>query len=88
MPKGRKSKMQAGGVLNVDRAGIYDLRFTRSIPSSCHRSNCDESLFWMEILVETGKVKASLLADLVNEGSQILAIVVASAKTARSSRPA
>jgi len=39
----------------------------------------------MEILVETGKVKASLLADLVNEGSQILAIVVASAKTARTS---
>src|SRR5882672_10264034 len=45
---------------------------------------CDESLFWMEILIETGKVKASLLADLMNEGSQILAIIVASAKTARS----
>jgi four helix bundle protein len=46
---------------------------------------CDESLYWMEILIETGSVKASRLKDLIDEGAQILAIVVASAKTARSS---
>jgi len=46
---------------------------------------CDESLCWMEILVETRKIKVSRVRDLMNEGSEILAIVVASAKTARTS---
>jgi four helix bundle protein len=44
---------------------------------------CDESLYWMEILIEAGQIKPSRLHDLMNEGAQILAIVVASAKTAR-----
>ncbi len=39
----------------------------------------------MELLIETGNVRASRMKDLMNEGAQILAIVVASAKTARSS---
>ena len=46
---------------------------------------CDESLYWMEIMIETEQIKASRVQDLMNEGGQILAIVVASAKTARSS---
>ncbi|HWW03633.1 MAG TPA: four helix bundle protein [Candidatus Acidoferrum sp.] len=45
---------------------------------------CDESLFWMELLVENKLVKASRLASLMSEGDQLLAIVVASAKTVRS----
>ena len=45
---------------------------------------CDESLYWMELLIDTGSVKASRVQALMNEGAQILAIVVASAKTARS----
>jgi four helix bundle protein len=46
---------------------------------------CDEARFWMEILAESGLVKASRLAGLMSEGDTILAIVVASAKTARAS---
>ena len=46
---------------------------------------CDESLFWMELLVDNDLVKPSRLQDLINEADQILAIVVASAKTARTS---
>ena len=46
---------------------------------------CDESLFWMELLVENGLVKSSRLSELMREADEILAIVVASAKTARSS---
>jgi len=49
---------------------------------------CDESLFWMEILVDNKLVRASRLADLMKEGDEILAIVVSSAKTARTSRGA
>ena len=46
---------------------------------------CDESLFWMELLVENNLVKASRLKDLMKEADEILAIIVASAKTARNS---
>ena len=49
---------------------------------------CDESLFWMELLVENDLVKAVRLAELMKEADEILAIVVSSAKTARSSRAA
>jgi four helix bundle protein len=49
---------------------------------------CDESLFWMELLVENKMVSASRLNGLMKEGDEILAIVVSSAKTARSSRNA
>ncbi len=49
---------------------------------------CDESLFWMELLVDNNLIKASRLAGLMKEGDEILAIVVSSAKTARTSRGA
>ena len=44
---------------------------------------CDESLYWLEILVETNQIKPILVSGLMKEGEEILAIVVASAKTAR-----
>jgi four helix bundle protein len=47
---------------------------------------CDESLFWMELLVENNLVKPARLGDLMKEANEILSIVVASAKTARTSR--
>jgi four helix bundle protein len=47
---------------------------------------CDESLFWMELLVDNDFVKPSLLESLMKEADEILAIVVSSAKTARTSR--
>jgi four helix bundle protein len=46
---------------------------------------CDESLYWMELLVDNDFVKQSRIKDLMAEGNEILSIVVASAKTARSS---
>ena len=49
---------------------------------------CDESLFWMELLVENGIVKETRICDLMQEGNEILSIVVAAAKTTRTTRPA
>jgi four helix bundle protein len=43
----------------------------------------DESLFWMEMLVEANAIKQELLTDLMNEADQLIAIVVASINTAR-----
>ena len=43
----------------------------------------DESVYWMELLVEAGIVKAEQLESLMKEGNEILAITVASINTAR-----
>lgn len=49
---------------------------------------CDESLFWMELLADNNLIKPSRLKELMVEADEILAIVVASLKTARTSRDA
>jgi len=45
---------------------------------------CDETIYWMELLVESGKIKAEMVNNLINEANQILAITVTSINTARS----
>ena len=47
---------------------------------------CDESLFWMELLVENNFVKPARLRELMKEADELIAIVVSSAKTARTTR--
>ena len=46
---------------------------------------CDESLFWMELLVECSLVNSARLHSLMQEANELLSIVVASAKTTRTS---
>jgi four helix bundle protein len=45
---------------------------------------CDESLYWMELLIAAGKAAPGRLEALMQEGDEIVSIVVASIKTARS----
>ena len=45
---------------------------------------CDESLFWMELLIRSKILTEAKLKNLMNEGNEIAAIVVSSKKTARS----
>ena len=45
---------------------------------------CDESLYWMELLAEIGHVNAKSVEALMSVGNQILSIIVASIRTARS----
>ncbi|MEA3210003.1 MAG: hypothetical protein QOE70_3060 [Chthoniobacter sp.] len=44
---------------------------------------CDESLYWIEVLIELGIVKPKRVEALHTEGSEILAMVVSSINTAR-----
>jgi len=44
---------------------------------------CDECLYWMELLIEAGILEKRLLEDLMDEVNQITAIVIASIRTAR-----
>ena len=53
------------------------------IPLRIVEEECDESLFWMELLVANDIMRASRLTNLMKEANELLAIVVASAKTAR-----
>jgi four helix bundle protein len=44
----------------------------------------DEAVFWMELLVEAGLVEGARMQDLLREANDLVAIFVASRKTARS----
>ncbi len=44
----------------------------------------DETLYWLELLEESGTIKASLLAPLRQECSELVAILSASVRTAKS----
>jgi len=46
----------------------------------------DECLYWMEILIEAGLVKAEKVGPLMKETDEIPSITVASIKTARSKK--
>ena len=48
----------------------------------------DESLFWMEVLVEGDLLPAQRLTDLMAEGDELVAIFVSSINTARANNPA
>jgi four helix bundle protein len=45
----------------------------------------DESLYWLEMIVEAGLVPEKKLIVLMQEGSEIVAILTASSKTAKQS---
>ncbi|MGA9362992.1 MAG: four helix bundle protein [Bacteroidota bacterium] len=45
----------------------------------------DETVFWLELLVETGIVKADKMESLLIEANELLAIFAASQRTARTS---
>ncbi len=43
----------------------------------------DESIYWMELIVEAGFVKEALVTDLMQEANELVAIAVTSIKTSR-----
>ncbi len=43
----------------------------------------DETLYWLELLDESGLIKPERLAELLQEANELLAIVIASRKTAK-----
>jgi four helix bundle protein len=46
----------------------------------------DETIFWLECLMESGLVKPDLLRDLLAEANELVAIFAASQRTARQSK--
>ena len=46
----------------------------------------DESIYWLELLVESNQIKRNPVENLMKEANEILAIIVASIRTARENR--
>ncbi len=46
----------------------------------------DETMYWMELLTESGALKLNTIESLMKEANELLAITVSSIKTARESR--
>jgi len=60
----------------------------RSLSEFCSKmgiveEEADESIYWMELLIESELVRKELLSALLQEANEILAMVVASIRTAR-----
>ena len=47
---------------------------------------CDEALFWMELLVESGAITQERISALMKEANEILAIIVSSIRSSKKSR--
>jgi four helix bundle protein len=43
----------------------------------------DETVFWLEMLVETGVMPEAKLADLLNEANELVRVFAASGRTAK-----
>jgi four helix bundle protein len=48
---------------------------------------CDETLFWLELIVEANLIKKEKLQSILNEADELTAIFTASGKTARLNNP-
>jgi four helix bundle protein len=46
----------------------------------------DETIYWMEMLIDAEIVKANRIADLMDEGNQILSMVISSIRTTKGLR--
>ena len=46
----------------------------------------DESIYWMELLVESALVRQDLLDSLISEADELVAIVISSIKTAKENK--
>ena len=46
----------------------------------------DESIYWIELLVESGQIKRSLVSKLLAEFDEIVSIVVSAIKTSKAKR--
>jgi len=48
---------------------------------------CDETLFWLELIVEANLINKEKLVDIIKEADELTAIFTASGKTARLNNP-
>jgi four helix bundle protein len=80
-----KSASSVGANYRAARRGRSPAEFCSKL--GIVEEEADESVYWMELLIESQIVRADLLQNLLKEANEILAVVVASIRTARRSKP-
>jgi len=91
LPNTQSSKVLGGQLLRSGTSVGANYRAAARAKSSADfiskmgtvEEECDESLYWMELIIEDGLVGGERLADLMAEGDEILAMTVSSIRTAR-----
>ena len=92
LPKGRTTEvlgrqlLRSGTSVGANYRSACRARSTADFISKMGivEEEADESLFWMELLVESGNMKTVKLEPLLKEADELLAIAVSSIKTAKS----
>jgi four helix bundle protein len=91
LPKGRTADILGRQLLNAGTSVGANYRSACRAKSTADfiskmgivEEEADETVYWMELLVEAGLVSKDDLISLLDEADQILAITVSSIKTAR-----
>lgn len=92
LPKGRTTEvlgrqlLRSGTSVGANYRSACRARSTADFISKMGivEEEADESLFWMELLIESGIMKTVKLEPLLKEADELLAIAVSSIKTAKS----
>jgi len=80
----RKQVIRCGTSVGAQYREACRARSTAEFVSKMHGAlqELDETTYWFELLVESGRVAAERLADLMREGDELISIFVTSIKTA------
>jgi four helix bundle protein len=77
-----RSATSVGANYRAARRGRSNAEFCAKL--GIVEEEADESVYWRELLAESGIVQPKLLSNLLNEANEIVAMIVASIRTARS----
>lgn len=91
LPKGRtadvigKQLLRSGSSVGANYRSACRAKSTPDFifKMSIVEEEADETIYWMELLVEAGLIELGSIQDLLGEANQILAMTVASIKTAK-----
>ena len=91
MPKGQTSRVIENQLLRSATSVGANYRAARRGRSPAEfrsklgivEEEADESIYWLELIVESGLMKEDRLVDLMQEANEILAMIIASINTSR-----
>jgi len=81
-----RSGTSVGAQYREARRGRSTNEFISKLESATQE--LDETIYWFELLIESGFVKAGAIAPLVDEAHELMAILISSIKTAKHKRDA
>jgi four helix bundle protein len=91
LPKNKTADVIGGQLLRAGTSSAANYRAACRAKSTADfifklkivEEELDESIFWMELLIEANIIEKNRLDGLMKEGDELLAIVVSAIKTAR-----